>query len=105
MGGLNTQKKNLILKIEDKTETLDNINKYNDQMIKIDQIIKDYNEKIQNLDTKIPNIQNIDKENIINPFASPSAGAPALKYGYVNTETPSPGEVKGLINIYNILNK
>ena len=63
---LNTQKKNLILKIEDKVETLDNINKYIDQMIKIDQIIKDYNEKIQNLDTKIPNIQNIDKENIIN---------------------------------------
>ena len=33
----------------------------------------------------------------INPFASPSAGAPALKYGDVNTVTPSPGEVKGLI--------
>ena len=36
---------------------------------------------------------------IINPLASPSAGAPALKYGDVNTVTPSPGEVKGLIII------
>ena len=35
--------------------------------------------------------------NIINPLASPSAGAPALNYGDVNTETTSPGEVKGLI--------
>ena len=35
----------------------------------------------------------------INPLASPSAGAPALKYGDVNTETTSLGEVKGLINI------
>ena len=34
----------------------------------------------------------------INPLASPSAGAPVLKYGDVNTETTSPGEVKGLIN-------
>ena len=33
---------------------------------------------------------------IINFLASPSAGAPALKYGDVNTETTSPGEVKGL---------
>ena len=33
----------------------------------------------------------------INPLASPSAGAPALKYGDVNTETTSPGEVKGLM--------
>ena len=29
-------------------------------------------------------------------MASPSAGNPALKYGDVNIETPSPGEVKGL---------
>ena len=29
-------------------------------------------------------------------MASPSAGDPALKYGDVNTVTPSPGEVKGL---------
>ena len=29
-------------------------------------------------------------------MASPSAGAPALKYGDVNTETTSPSEVKGL---------
>ena len=28
-----------------------------------------------------------------NPLASPCAGAPALKYGDVNTMTPSPGEV------------
>ena len=34
---------------------------------------------------------------IINPLASPSAGVPALKYGDVNTVTPSRGEVKGLI--------
>ena len=33
----------------------------------------------------------------INPLASPNAGAPALKYGDVNTLTTSPGEVKGLI--------
>ena len=32
----------------------------------------------------------------INPLASPSAGAPKLKYGDVNTLSPSPGEVKGL---------
>ena len=30
-------------------------------------------------------------------MASPSAGAPALKYGDVNTETTSPGEIRGLI--------
>ena len=36
----------------------------------------------------------------INPLASPSAGAPALKYGDVNTVTPSPGEVKGLSYIH-----
>ena len=34
---------------------------------------------------------------IINPLASPNAGASPLKYGDVNTETTSPGEVKGLI--------
>ena len=34
----------------------------------------------------------------INPLASPCAGATALNYGYVNIVTPSPGEVKGLIN-------
>ena len=37
--------------------------------------------------------------NFINPLSSPSAGAPALKYGDVNTVTPSPGEVKGLNQI------
>ena len=35
----------------------------------------------------------------INPLASPSAGAPALKYGDENTVTPSLEEVKGLICI------
>ena len=40
----------------------------------------------------------------LNPLASPSAGAPALKYGDVNTVTPSPGEVKGLItHLYMVL--
>ena len=33
----------------------------------------------------------------LNPLALPSAGAPAHKYRYVNTETSSPGEAKGLI--------
>ena len=33
----------------------------------------------------------------INPLASPSEGAPTLKYGDVNRVTTSPGEVKGLI--------
>ena len=33
---------------------------------------------------------------LINPMASPCERAPALKYGDVNTVTPSPGEVKGL---------
>ena len=37
---------------------------------------------------------------IINPLASPSEGAPALNYGDVKTETTSPGEVKGLISIF-----
>ena len=34
-------------------------------------------------------------------MASPSAGASVLKYGDVNTVTPSPGEVKGLIKNFN----
>ena len=38
-------------------------------------------------------------------MASPSAGAPALKYGDVNTEATSPGEVKGLIKQENIFSK
>ena len=33
-------------------------------------------------------------------MVSPSAGTPALKYGDVNTETTSPGEVKGLNNLF-----
>ena len=40
-----------------------------------------------------------EANNGINPLASPSAGAPALNYGDVNTVTSSPGEVKGLIKI------
>ena len=39
---------------------------------------------------------NLEKKSI-NPLAWPSAGAPAVKYGDVNTVTPSPGEVKGLM--------
>ena len=39
----------------------------------------------------------------INPLASPSAGAPALKYGDVNTETTSLVEVKGLIIINKLI--
>ena len=34
----------------------------------------------------------------INPLASLCVGAPSLKYGYVNTVTTSPGEVKRLID-------
>ena len=36
----------------------------------------------------------------LNPLASPSAGAPALKYGDINTEATSPGEVKRLISLF-----
>ena len=42
----------------------------------------------------------VELYNLINPLASPCAGAPALKYGDVNTVTPSPGEVKGLNIIF-----
>ena len=35
----------------------------------------------------------------VNPLTSSGAGAPALKYGYVNTVAPSPGEVKGLMKL------
>ena len=42
---------------------------------------------------------------IFNPLASPCAGAPALKYGYANTVTPSPGEVKGLMKYQSYLLK
>ena len=48
-------------------------------------------------DFKFFNYYNITNSDFINPLASPSAGAPALKYGDVNTVTLSPGEVKGLI--------
>ena len=59
---LDKQKKKLIAKIEDKQETLDNMNNYIDQMIKIDQNIKEYIEKIQLLDKKNQNNKNNDKE-------------------------------------------
>ena len=52
--------------------------------------------------TKIYLFKNI-KEKSNNPLASLCAGALALKYGDVNTETPSPREVKGLININSII--
>ena len=39
----------------------------------------------------------LNKEEDINPFASPSAVVPELKYGYVNIETSSPVEAKELI--------
>ena len=51
-------------------------------------ILKDIND-VQN--------NNVINNEYINPLASPSAGAPALNYGDVNTETTFPGEVKGLI--------
>ena len=44
----------------------------------------------------------VPEEDLINPLASPCAGAPAVKYRYVNKETSSPGEVKGLIDIFYI---
>ena len=53
-------------------------------------ILKDIND-VQN--------NNVINNEYINPLASPSEGAPALNYGDVNTETTSPGEVKGLIKI------
>ena len=47
----------------------------------------------------------MSQEKTINPLASPSAGAPALKYGDdIITETTSPDEVKGLMeNLMEIL--
>ena len=39
----------------------------------------------------------------INPLAFPCAGAPAFKYGDVNTVTPSLSEVKGLRYFLKIL--
>ena len=51
---------------------------------------------------KFENYRTINFFKIINPLTSPGEGAPTLNYGYVNTVTPSPGEVKGLI-IFNII--
>ena len=47
--------------------------------------------------SSLPDISKWNTDKVINPLASPSAEAPALNYGDVNTETTSPGEVKGLI--------
>ena len=41
---------------------------------------------------------------LFNPLTSPSAGAPALKYGDVNIEASSPSEAKGLIIKYKFSN-
>ena len=60
---LDKQKKKLMVKIEDKAETLDNMNNYIIQMIKIDQNIKECIKKIQKLDNKIQHIKNNDKDN------------------------------------------
>ena len=64
---------------------------------------KEKEKQIKILEEKIEDWENSKKdeqfEDIINPLASPCAGAPALKYGCINTVTPSPGEVKGLMNI------
>ena len=54
------------------------------------EILKSLKEDEMGLTEKFP-------ECFINPLASPSEGAPALKYGDINTETISHGEVKGLI--------
>ena len=51
---------------------------------------------IQNINNQ-NNLLQFSNNSRINPLASPSAGDLALKYGDVNTETTSPGEVKGLI--------
>ena len=54
------------------------------------------NSNIRNFNVTLTKYENEIYE-FINPLASPSAGAHALKYGDVNTETTFPGEVKGLI--------
>ena len=51
-----------------------------------------FSKKINSLD-----LSKLNNSKVINPLASPGAGAPTLKYGYVNTVTTSPCEVKGLI--------
>ena len=48
----------------------------------------------------VKNNLDVSRIRIINPLASLSAGAPALKYLDVNTETTSPGEVKGSMIFY-----
>ena len=74
------RKSNLITKLDMK-----NLNDLNNKLI---EILK--NKKIQ--------------KNYINPLASPSAGAPALKYGDIKSVTPSPVEVKGLMELILLLN-
>ena len=60
------------------------------------------NKNIPEIFNTIKSEQNSENSDVktdasFNPLASPSAGANALKYGDINTVTPSPGEVKGLI--------
>ena len=83
--------------MDNKIESNIRINNTNDNKINIDNRLR--SKQLH----KSPNkIRQEPKENInnsiINPLASPSEGAPALKYGDVNIVTPSPGEVKGLIH-------
>ena len=107
---------NLLLEnFDDKLQKNDYII-YSDLIRKLDKYLNNYLYLFQdNLDDIINNtkkrnlrLQNINKalESLFdiknkferfNPLAFPCAGDPALKYGYVNTVTPSSGEVKGLI--------
>ena len=73
--------------------------------IHLHQKLKDfYKEKRMKILTIVPYASQLNAVELvfgfINPLASPSAGAPKLKYGDVNTVTPSPGKVKGLNNKY-----
>ena len=69
----------------------------NEEIDKLKNNFKDIKLKIFEKAITIPKIVEYIKEYNINPLASPSVGAPALKYEDVNTETTSPAEVKGLI--------
>ena len=55
--------------------------------------IKKYEEKMNKIIIKY----NINCDTI-NPFTLPGARSPELKYGYINTDSSSPGEAKELIN-------
>ena len=62
------------------------------------QMLEQYKIKLDETNKEKDNLLK-PKNSLINPLAQPSAGAPALKYGDVNTETTSPVQVKGLINV------